>query len=98
MVEGPHVVTVGSKDIHERVLATAGNGEIEARPRRDRRAMHEDKDGQCRGAGLRLAQALSVHGKRYCSLFGPVLAAPDLSGRSRPRLGWRLSGSSLCEP
>src|SRR5205814_1917096 len=86
VIERPHVEAARGEHVHHRVLALAGNREIEARLRRDRRAVHEYQDGQGLLTGLRRGGALAIERERDVALLRLVLGGPELAVRARCRL------------
>ena len=76
VIDRPHVVAPAREDVHHRVLAAAGDGEVEARARGDRRAVDEEEDGSGRRPRRRRARSLAEEREPDGALAGPVLRAP----------------------
>src|SRR5207244_8834243 len=90
VVNGPDVEAVSGEHVHQRVLALAGNGEVEGRAGGDRRPVDEEEDRPGRLTFDRRAGALAEQVERDVALLRPVLRAPwffrrGLGGRTGTR-------------
>jgi hypothetical protein len=94
MVHGPHVEAVTGKDIHQRIFAFAGNGQVVARQRRQRGAMHQEQHRKRLRPCGRRADALSIHEQLHIALIGPIFTAPDITyGFCSLRPRWRCAAN-----
>ena len=84
-IHRPDVVAVAGELIHQRVFAMPRNIEVEARPGRDRRSVHQKQHRERLFTWFRRAHALAEHVELHVAALRPIFVTPDGYFRSGRR-------------